>query len=142
MAAPSGPGGGPVGFAGGSFTGPAEALELVRNHCDAYSGSITPTGGGSADTTALKFTSGNFYSVVKIQWTCESTSATVDQYVDIKMNNTIVFRSKAEDDEAGDNIGSNGLELIIPAYTEFELNVGLNGQTDPFTVLLAGRIYR
>jgi len=128
--------------AGGSFTGPAQALEVIGKHVYAYSGSITPVGGGSADTTALSFTTGNYYSVVKVYWTCQSTSVTVDQYVDIKMNNTIIFSSIAEDDEASDNIGSNGLKLIIPSYTKFELDIGLNGQTDLFTVLLAGRQYK
>jgi len=134
-----GGGGGTLGVSN-PFTGPAEALEVLGDHCLAFSGSVTPIGGSEADTTALKFTTGNFYSVVKIHWTCESTSATVDQYVDIKMNGAIVFRSIAEDDEAGDRVGP--LKIIIPAYTEFELNIGLNGQNDPFTVVLAGRIYR
>jgi len=134
--APIGGAGNPVG---GSFTGPAEALEIVGNHCYAYSGSITPAGGSSADTTALLFTTGNYYAKVTINWTSSSTSATVDQFFQILMNDSIIFDARSEDDEAATQ--QSPVELILPSYTKFELKIG-DQATNPVTVVLAGRIYR
>jgi len=124
---------------GGSFTGPAEALEIIGSHCFAYSGSITPAGASNPDTTALLFTTGNYYATVTINWTSTSTSATVDQYFRILMNDSIIFDAQSEDDEAATQ--QSPVELILPSYTKFELKVG-DPATNPFTVVLAGRIYR
>ena len=62
MAPIGGPtGGGQSGFgSGGSFTGPAEALEIIGNHAYAYSGTFEAT---TAEQTALDFTSGNYLFV-------------------------------------------------------------------------------
>ena len=136
-----GPGGagGAGGTHGTSFTGGAQALELVGHHCFAYSGSITPGGAQSADTTALLFTTGNYYALIEINWTCSSTSATVDQFVDIFMNDSVIFSARAEDDEAA--TAQSPIKMLIPAYTKFELKVGDQG-ANPFTVIIAGRVYR
>ena len=41
---------------GGSFTGPAEALEVIGDHAYAYSGEITlASSGGGANTTFIGF---------------------------------------------------------------------------------------
>jgi len=135
-----GPGGGAGGGAhGASFTGAAQALELVGDHCFAYSGSITPNGASAADTTALAFTTGNFYAVIEINWTCLSTSATVDQFIDIFMNDSLIFNAQAEDDESATS--QSPIRMLIPAYTKFELKVG-DPATNAFTVIIAGRVYR
>ena len=49
---------------GGSFTGPAEALEIYGDFCAAF------TGNQAASTTpaeVLKFTTGNYIAVVTLQ---------------------------------------------------------------------------
>jgi len=131
-------GGGAGNTAGSNPTGTGTSLNYIGDHCYAYSGSIAPTGGGSADTTALLFTTGNSYAMVEVNWTCISTSATADQYFQILFNNEVIFNSIAEDDESA--TGQSPLTLLIPSYTKVEIKVGIPS-SDPFTVLVAGRVY-
>jgi len=136
--------GGGVGGAGnpvgGSFTGPAEALEIVGNHCYAYSGSVTDAGSGSAGTTCLKFTSGNFYSVVDISWGSNSASSSQDEFVNITMNGNTVWDTRYTNSEVASN--DQPLRVVIPSYTEFEFKWGIGTDTREVTVAIAGRIYR
>ena len=134
-----GGGGGPVGIAN-SFTGPAEALELIGDHCYAYSGLVTDAGSGSAATTCLKFTSGNFYSVVDISWGSNSASSSQDEFVTITMNGTTVWNTKYTNSEVATN--DQPLRVVIPPYTEFEFKWGLGSDTREVTVTIAGKIYR
>jgi len=142
MAAPSGPGGGPVGFAGGSFTGPAEALELVGNHCYAYSGIVQSAGSQSAaTTTTLKFTTGNFYSKIRITFSNNNISTTANEFYLINMNGVSVY--KAENEHGIDTVTNPTLiYMIIPPYTEFESFVGSSADGYDFTTIITGRIYR
>ena len=63
-----GPGGGPGGGGnptGGSFTGAAQALEIIGDHAYGYSGVLDING---TETDMLSFTSGNFYFVGTVQF--------------------------------------------------------------------------
>ena len=143
MAAPSGPGGGPVGFAGGSFTGPAEALELVGNRCYAYSGVVQSAGSQTAaTTTTLKFTTGNYYSDIIISWANEQISGTADNFVAITMNGAIIYQWRAQTGANSNETNPKNLHLIIPSYTEVEILVGTSADPVDWTMVLAGRIYR
>ena len=66
MAPIGGPtGGGQAGFgSGGSFTGPAEALEVIGDHAYAYSGMFP---GSNTSQQAFNFTTGNYYFVGDVQ---------------------------------------------------------------------------
>lgn len=141
MAAPSGGGGGggPVGFAN-SFTGPSEALELVGNHAMAYSGNVGIT---SSNITMLKFTSGNYYFVGGLELHGDFQSIAANNTVTrIVMNNSEIV------DTIHSTINDNTLmdypiQLIIPAYTEFELTMAQGaGGTLNMQATLVGRIYR
>ena len=121
-----------------TFLGSNKGLSIVGNHCYAFSGKVTPSGGTSADTIALQFQTGKYYSKVKLNWTCQSTSATVDQWFDVILNGETVFFARAEDDETA--TGQSPLKLIIPPLTECIIKVGDNAQ-NIFTVVLAGRVY-
>lgn len=109
-----------------------------NKRCYAFSGSIVPDGGSSADTRAILFTTQSYYAEVIINWTCLSTSATVDQFVQFLMNDVIIFNARAEDDETA--TAQSPIELIIPPFTKFEIKVGDNA-TNPFTVILMGNVY-
>ena len=51
---------------GGSFTGPAEALEIIGDHAYAYSGAVA-LDNTTNENTYIKFTSGNYYFVGTMQ---------------------------------------------------------------------------
>jgi|TARA_R110000824_G_scaffold115193_1_gene266216 hypothetical protein len=108
-----------------------------NKYCYAYSGSISPNSNAAPETTALLFTTQSYYSLIKLNWTCSSTSSTVDQFFRILMNDIIIFDSVAEDDETA--TGQSPLDLIIPPFSKFEIKVG-NAATSPFTVLLVGEV--
>jgi len=134
--------GGPVGSSN-SFVGPQEALELVGDHCYAYSGVVQSAGSQSAATTTTNiFTTGNYYSDVILSWANEQTSGTADNLVMITMNGAIIYQWKSR--EGGDSNYSNpkNLHLIIPSYTEVEVLVGTSADPVDWTMVIAGRIYR
>jgi len=127
---------------GGSFTGPAEALEVIGDHCFAYSGVVASAGSQSAaTTTTLKFTSGNFYSKVRLTWSNNLGSLTANEFYIIKMNGVEVY--KAEQEHNLDTVTNPTLiHLIIPPYTEFETLVGSSADPMDTTTIISGRIYR
>ena len=139
MAAPSGGGGsgGLIGFTN-SFTGPAEALELVGDHCFAYSGVQVV---GNSETTLLLFETGNYYSVVK--WYPMFFVVTTDNCAwKAYLNDSLVQQTEA--DSTTDNNETVPLRMVIPAYTQVKLtgtNAAGGGNKD-LGVSLTGRIYR
>jgi len=132
--------GGGVGGAGnpvgGSFTGPAESLEIIGNHCYAYSGTFNPTATAS---TYLKFTTGNYYVVGSVEVNADwAGTGGNNMIIEIYLNGTrIVF----EQDVANDYVpGDTEFKLIIPPYTEVQ--VDLTGATAKANANITGRIYR
>jgi len=120
-----------------SFTGPAEALEIAGNHAYSYSG-VIPNGGSasSANVTCLKFTTGNFLSVLDVIWISNNVG-NEDKFVDMTLNGTSVFKGKYDASPSK----NRPFKIIIPSYTEFEFLWGA-GATNEVTVMLTGRIYR
>jgi len=134
--------GGPVGSSN-SFVGPQEALELVGNHCYAYSGVILSAGSQSAATTRTNiFTTGNYYSDVIVSWANEQVSGTADNFVEIKMNGATIYQWRAQTGAQSNETNPKNLHLIIPSYTEVEVLVGTSADPVDWTMVIAGRIYR
>jgi len=141
--------GGGVGGAGnpvgGSFTGPAEALEIIGNHCYAYSGAIGATTG---EVTYLSFTSGNFYTVGEITFNGHlefaNGNGTFDEWK-LQMNGIIIGVYKTETTlTTADLVGSIVVPLLIPSYTEIIVSCVTN-DTNADKVgscSIVGRIYR
>jgi len=137
--------GGGVGGAGnpvgGSFTGPAEALEIVGSHAYAYSGLIAAQ---NTDQTALSFTTGNYYLVGYLQ-----LNAPVD---DDDPSSVILTTCKVSFNGSGIFLLVNGTggpenarqKIIIPSYTEVTaiLDSESNGPDNFGSVVITGRIYR
>tara|TARA_R110000824_G_scaffold349528_1_gene536403 strand:- start:909 stop:1340 length:432 start_codon:yes stop_codon:yes gene_type:complete len=142
MAPIGGPtGGGQAGFgSGGSFTGPAEALELVGNHAYAYSG-VKTIGGSLSDM--IKFTSGNYYFVgsLGIEGEFDDLGSSTLQ-IQVLFNDSIIFFTK--DSSLQDSTRwDTPTPLIIPSYTEVTIKGTENsGNSVNFEALLTGRIYR
>ena len=146
-------GGGPGGAGGagnptgGSFTGPAEALEILGNHAYAYSGQFR-TSDAQTLTDMISFTSGNYYLVG--QWTvCGAVNTDgshvtggIDQFY-LSFNGITIQSLKTETGEE-DQPGNFTVPIIIPAYTVVVCQ-GVSSQNhNDWTISqnLTGRIYR
>ena len=128
---------------GGSFTGPAQALEIIGNHAYAYSGIITAGTVQDAETTYLDFTTGSAYTAVRLQWYTDAASSDNFQ-LKVKMNGTTILTSEVFSITANDPAGYTPIELIIPAYTQFEVTIANTQASNArdSAVILTGRIYR
>jgi len=120
-----------------SFTGPAEALEIVGNHAYAASGIVSDASSGSAATTLLKFTSGNNYFVGWLNFTNNET-ATATINLELSFNGTPVISGV----EGSSHFSYPQLYyILIPPYTEVELKWGSSG-ANTATAFLTGEIFR
>ena len=126
--------------ASNTFTGPAEALEIVGEHAYAYSGAVTTVGTGSANTRTLKFTSGNYYFVGTLTFYNDEVGGP-QQYVDMQLNGISIIAATWDGNSA--NIDEfPPIPVIIPPYTEVEVLVGVSASSDVWTTQLVGRVYR
>ena len=130
---------------GGSFTGPAEALEIIGDHAYAYSGFKTAN---TSSTTYLDFTSGNYYFVGQFQFNSpleeNDPQPGVEAVCKISFNGTGVSLIRAGGDFADNADSIVTQDLIIPPYTEIEVVVDCH-TTDANRLgscSLVGRIYR
>tara|TARA_Y100000310_G_scaffold204363_1_gene204629 strand:- start:190 stop:603 length:414 start_codon:yes stop_codon:yes gene_type:complete len=132
-------GGGPPIGSTNSFTGTAQALEIIGEHCMAYSGVVNDAGGSSsAASTMFDFTSGNYYCVVTLDILTDS-KAGENNFVELFFNGVTVY--KGVWDEVPAFITSPLVRLIIPPYTEVVFKWG-NSSNKNATAILSGRIYR
>ena len=123
---------------GGSFTGPAEALEFTGNFCYAYSGPLATGASGSADVTALKFTTGSH--VINCTVTqCDDGGGSADKLMTIKLNGSTIWQARYTDNAT--NISEQPLPLVISPYTEVEVLIGSAG-TENMSVMLVGEVQR
>ena len=130
--------------AGGSFTGPAEALEIYGDFAAAYSGQVQID---TSVVTHLAFTTGNYLFVGDISMTGPmKVSVPLDGYssiADIKFNG--VGLMKLQIATGGEDMPSEAvLPLIIPAYTVVLVEVLSTADAAGFStsVNVTGRIYR
>lgn len=133
-------GGNPVG---GSFTGPAQALEIIGNHAYAYSGEI---GVSNSFTDLLSFRTGNYYSVLIFNRIYMEDEAAGDDYTwRIQLNGKIIYQTLMYSNagNAGQGIGP-GVQVIIPPYTQViaEAKNVADSSTNNVGAMLTGRIYR
>jgi len=139
MAAPSGGGGGGslVGFSN-SFTGTAQALELIGDHCYAYSGLLTID---NTEATMLEFTTGNYYSVVKVQFNYPDTDTGDDFKYTTYLADTVVQSMTVD---YGKINYPKEFYIIIPAYTPVKCTAqNMSTSTGRIQIVaITGRIYR
>ena len=128
---------------GGSFTGPAQALEIIGDHAYAYSGVVGAVGAQAPlDNPALSFTSGNYYTVANINWV-ESAVNQDHKFLTMTMNGAIIYQGKwVPSTTLSDMNQDQPVQVIIPAYTEFFVGFDSNGTGNDCTIVLTGRIYR
>jgi len=124
---------------GGSFTGPAEALEYVEDRVYAYSGAIAATNNSNPDVTMLKFTTGSKTIKCRIQYVDDGITSYA-RYFKITLNGATVSLAAWKDVDVTANMPVEGMDLIISPYTEVEVLFNINGATDDGYALLTGRI--
>lgn len=140
--------GGGVGGAGnpvgGSFTGPAEALEIEGDFAYAYSGFFIAS---TTIQTVLKFTTGNylFYGTLQLNGPVDDDNPALTSIgeANISMNGAgIAILTNVTADAGSPNTATQ--DLIIPAYTEIQVDVVSSGnEGDHYgSVIITGRIYR
>jgi len=136
-----GGGGGPVGFAN-SFTGSAQAIEIIGDHAYAYNALSANT----VSAAAMSFTTGNYYFVGTLQinmpFNYSDPSDNIG-YLEAKLNGSVVSLLTVGN-VPPDSTDSVYQDLIIPPYTEVEINIKANSTVSSrlTTVTLTGRIYR
>ena len=141
MALDGGGGGGGLLGASNTFTGPADALEIIGDHCYALSGPINTPGQDTA-VNLRQFTSGSYYAVVQIQFGLRHDTTDNISYF-VQLNGTEVCGYTITGG-VGDSQQSNAINLIIPAYTGV-ITGGVNnssGSAIPVWSAIVGRIYR
>ena len=130
--------GGPAGGGnptGGSFTGPAEALEIAGDFAYAYSGEVNVQSGGS---TMLDFRTGNFLFVGTLQIFSTDTSGE-DAPMDFNLNGVTAISQKFVNTGQGpDSIYP--INIMIPAYTDVSVVIDADGRI--YSAAITGRIYR
>jgi len=125
---------------GGSFTGPAEALELSLNRCYAYSGNNSVT---NASKTIFSFTTGNYLAVIDLQVFTEDVSGE-DVELSVELNNTAVMTTAFANPYDSNFAGQSPYRFVLPAYTEVEIkleNVG-GTATTVWYGLITGQVER
>jgi len=121
---------------GGSFTGPAEALEVIGNHHYALSGSIQFD---TNETTMIDTQTGNYYSKSFIQYGMPSaTSGDITTHV--YFNGVEVMGHETNDSATLDR--RDALKLIIPPYTDVKVTIQLSTGSSTGFCSITGRIYR
>ena len=123
---------------GGSFTGPAEALEIIGDH--AYAMNRRDLDSDTA--TWFEFTTGNFYFVGTLGGGRLMKSNAETTFF-IEYNDVIVFES-AWDNGADETLiapMNYALPLIIPSYTKVQVYMTTTDH-DRISLSLTGRIYR
>ena len=129
---------------GGSFTGPAQALEIYGDFGVAYTGLQQAA---TSPFTVLSFTTGNYLFVGEFQLNAAITTndpGGIEQTMaNIKLNDSEVSRITVGN-SAIDAPMSQTQPMIIPAYTEVEVEFEMVGASvnTLATGTFTGKIYR
>ena len=135
-------GGPPAGFAGGSFTGAAEALEIYGDFGAAYSGKLALS---NQTKTALEFTTGNYLAVVDLFVGFDITGLQSGNEIgyEVYFNGIEIMDVVSNYSASWMVTGGTAPKFVIPPYTEVRVDLytddasGIN-----MAAMLTGRIYR
>jgi len=130
---------------GGSFTGPAQALEIVGDFAYAYSGGINLD---NESKTFLEFQTGNFLLVAGVQLTIKLGHLNVGKRIQTKisLNGSPIIDMGSKIGTTTTSFADNmqPFNIIVPSYTQVLVEVFTDDTEgdQPFYVTLTGRIYR
>jgi len=106
----------------------------------AYSGEITMSSSGSADTQMLLFETGSGLFAAKFQLG-SSDATTSNAFVTVKFNDIIILNNIWAGSSASYQVVDMPYYLIIPPFTKVEVEVGSGGSGVKMTGLITGRVY-
>ena len=139
--------GGGVGGAGnpvgGSYTGPAEALEIIGDHAYGYSGAVAVGAVQNTFYPLLSFTTGNFYTVGEVQ--IGSTTGSNDNHeIKLELNDSPIMLAEFQNAPQEFAYGYTPWNIIIPPYTKVALSLAnvANASSNDWFMTLTARIYR
>ena len=127
---------------GGSFTGPAQALEIAGDRCFGFSGEITIN---NSTVSQFEFTTGNYLAVILYQFGYDSTSMTGSDRMGytIHLNDSKIYELLPLIKVDYAVVSIDPVELVIPAYTEVKIEATTTEGADIGTWgVISGRIYR
>ena len=128
-------GGNPV--SGSNPAGIGTTLNHIGNFVYAYSGPIATGGTGSADKTALVFTTGS--EIIRCTVTqCDNGGGSADKLMTINMDGQTIWEARYTDNQT--NIGDQPLPIIIPPNTKIEILIG-SAASENMSVMLSGEVY-
>jgi len=129
---------------GGSFTGPAEALEIIGDHAYAYTALAAAA---TTSDTRFNFKTGNYYFVGRLTCNASADPTSLDTGNitgwTMSLNGTNVLSFKVESGgEDSPMLGYN--EVIIPPFTEVKVVSQSDGNSAGrmTSAIITGRIYR
>jgi len=135
-----GGGGGGILGVSGSFTGPAETLEITGDFCYAYSGEVDIN---NVEASLLEFRTGNFTAVMDLQFNYSGASSSDDYIYKTYLNDRVV---QAYIMTNSDQYGYQNtiVQIIVPPYTQVKCTADnqSSGTARPQICSVTGRIYR
>ena len=126
---------------GGSFTGPAEALEIIGDHAYGYNSATL----GSETKTAFEFQSGNYYNVAHIYFNFNTVGFSASAVIgfQVTMNNTMIVNAVYGGDQDRTTSTPQDTRILIPPYTKMNISwVNDDSSGIAVTMGVVGRIYR
>jgi len=139
-------GGGQAGFgSGGPFTGPAEALEYMGDHCYAYSGVVSIGAVQNTQYTMLKFTtSGAGYIRAEIQFAPTDSESSNDFQTVITINDSTVWGEILQETFARYHDLKVPAIIMIPPFSDVKITMANTSASSTINWIcaLTGRIYR
>jgi len=138
---PGGPGGAGSPL-GGSFTGPAQALEIIQNHAYAYSG--VQTSDGTNELTLLEFkTAISYYLVGTVEFELADI-ADIDFTCRIYLNGTSICEAVQRGASSANNteVNPTKVKVILPPGTEVKVTMESSSGSREFVSRITGRLYR
>ena len=130
-------GGGGAGNVAGSNPSGTGTLNFIGDHAYAYSGPITDSASGAANTTVLKFdVPFNTYIIAKINW-ISSLSGNSARYIDIIQNGQSIYDGRYDDLPT-----INGeITLLLEPGSNYVFKWG-SSSNETVTLAVAGRAYQ
>jgi len=120
-----------------TFLGPNKGLSIAGDYAYAYSGVVSDSSSGSAATTALNFTSGNYIVVGELNMITNDVLNN-QHYVDVIFNGESIFKGSWDAEPYA--ITGPLTSLIIPPRTVVIVKWGSSAAKDA-TIVITGRVY-
>ena len=118
-----------------TFTSAGKGLNVIGDHCYAYSGVITTS---TSYQTALEFNTGKEYIKAILQLTADLDELSTSWYdYQLSINDIVIAYSQME----RNNFDWEPLDFIIPPLSTVKLEVKVQGNTPDTTAVLVGKVY-